>query len=83
MSREEVRIEFIEEMEKEQIQTEHLEDSGRQGQVSSLLGVGVFIEDCGLVCMSSQASRNQLEQNHGPRYPSWVNYSLEPEGLGI
>ena len=38
----------------------------------------VFIKDCGLVYVSSQASRNQLEQRQGPRC-----HSLEAGGLGV
>lgn len=38
--------------------------------------LGVLIEDCGLVYMSSQGSRNQLEQRWGLRC-----YSLEPRVL--
>lgn len=41
-------------------------------------GLGVLVENCGLVYESSQAPRNQLERRQGPRCDSLV-----PEGLGV
>lgn len=56
--------------------TEHLGDSGKKHE--SCLCLGGFIEDGGQVHISSQASRNRLEQRQEPRC-----YSLEPGGLGV
>ena len=68
-----MKAEFIEDVENPG--TECLGDSEKKaGRVSVLPGVWVFIENCGLVYVSSQASRNQLEQK-SPDIIPWSQWS--------
>lgn len=61
-----MRAEFIEDT--EQTQMECLGDSKREGGSPVFVqDLGVFVEDGGLVYVSPEASRNQLEQKQGPR----------------
>ena len=52
-----MRAEFIEDMERDQAQC--VGDLERKDESHLRLGSEVFIEDCGLVHISSQASRNK------------------------
>lgn len=71
-----MRAEFIED--REQTQMECPGDSKREGgSLVFVQDLGVFVEDGGLVYVSPEASRNQLEQKQGPRC-----YSFDPGVLG-
>ena len=68
-----MKAEFIEGIERVQVQIECLGDSRRKGRgLVFVWGLGFFTEDPG------KASRNRLEQKQGPKC-----YSLEPGDLGI
>lgn len=63
---------FTECIERVQVRTEHLGDSERKQEACFCSGSEVFIVDCGLEYLSSQSSRNWLEQGQGPRcFASW------------
>ena len=59
MSQQEVKAEFTEDLER----TDTFRASGRLGKENRVLGV--FTDDCGLVRVSFQASKSQLEQGQG------------------
>lgn len=71
----EVRAEFVEDIERQQIQTWHLGDPERKRNTNLIFaqGSGVFTEGGGLVYMSHQASKNLFEQGRVLRCPlSWL-----------
>ena len=73
-----MKAEFIEGIERMQVETVWLEYSERRGMsLVFVWDLGVSSEDCSLVHLSSEASKNKLEQKRGPK-----SYSLEPAVLG-
>ena len=64
MNQQEVRAEFIEGTDRQQVQTEHLGDLERKeaGALSLFRVCRFCIEDGGLVSVSPQSSRSQLKQ---------------------
>ena len=67
----------------EQIQT-RVGDSERKGESPvSAWGLEVFTEDSGLVFVSSQTSRNQLEQRQGTGVTLWSQGALALKALAL
>ena len=65
-----MRSEFTEDTEYRYRQSGWETQKGKKCESHPCLGSGVFIEDHGLVYMSSQESRNWLEQRQKSRCPA-------------